>query len=61
MAIDVEGLTKNKNMKMTDKEVKKAVKDYFYKLERETKKHRNQYKYFFHLFSFVNTVLSNNF
>jgi hypothetical protein len=38
MAIDVEGLTKNKNMKMTDKEVKKAVKDYFHKLERENKK-----------------------
>ena len=37
MAIDVEGLTKNKNMKMTDKEVEKSVKDYFHKLERENK------------------------
>lgn len=34
MAIDVEGLTKNKNMKMTDEEIEKAVKDYFHKLER---------------------------
>lgn len=29
MAIDVEGLTKNKNMKMTDKEVKKLLKIIF--------------------------------
>ena len=29
MTIDVEGLTKNKNIKMTDKEVEKAVKDSF--------------------------------
>lgn len=37
MTIDVEGLTKNKNMKMTDEEIEKAVRDYFHKLARENK------------------------
>lgn len=32
------GLTKNKNMKMTDEEIGKAVKDYFFKIERDNKK-----------------------
>ncbi len=34
MAIDVEGLTKGKDMKMTDEEIEKAVKEYFNELEK---------------------------
>lgn len=38
MAIDIKKLTKGKDMKMTDEEIEKAVKEYFEELEKEEKK-----------------------
>ena len=38
MAIDIKELTKGKDMKMTDEEIEKAVKDYFEELQKEEEK-----------------------
>lgn len=38
MAIDIKKATKDRDMKMTDEEIEKAVQDYFEELQKEEEK-----------------------